>query len=68
MDQFSIFSSIALAIFLEVMPFLAAGGEYKNHIKVIGRDYGMDLAQLYITAQYENQRIDDIVAAAVVAA
>jgi uncharacterized membrane protein YraQ (UPF0718 family) len=35
MDQFSIFSSIALAIFLEVMPFLAAGALLSGAIEVL---------------------------------
>jgi len=35
MEQFSIFSSIALAIFLEVMPFLAAGALLSGAIEVL---------------------------------
>lgn len=52
----------------DVVPFLALRGEYTNHIKVIGRDYGMDLAQLYLTASYAQDNADDIVDFALAAA
>ena len=52
----------------DVFPFLDSSGVYKEKMRIKGRDYGMDLAQLYITAGYENQRADDIVAAALTAA
>ncbi|GAI45298.1 unnamed protein product, partial [marine sediment metagenome] len=45
----------------DVVPFLAPGGHYKNRIKVIGRDRGMDLAQLYLTRDYPIRRADDTV-------
>lgn len=45
----------------DVVPFLEPAGVYKNQIKVLGRDYGMDLAQLYITREYPNRRADDTV-------
>lgn len=51
----------------DVHPYLETKGVYPERIKLMGRDYGMDLAQLYLTQEFANQRADDIVAAALVA-
>jgi hypothetical protein len=38
----------------DIFPYLDSKGEYTEYIRVNGRDYGMDLAQLYITQEYVN--------------
>jgi hypothetical protein len=45
----------------DVVPFLADGGVWKDHILLSGRDYGIDLALLYYSQNYENDRADWIV-------
>ncbi len=45
----------------DVFPYIDSKGEYTELIKVSGRDYGMDLAQLYVTRDYPNRRADDTV-------
>lgn len=45
----------------DAIPFLADGGVWKDHILLSGRDYGIDLALLYYTQNYENDRADWIV-------
>jgi len=38
----------------DIFPYIDSKGEYSEYIRVNGRDYGMDLAQLYITQEYVN--------------
>jgi hypothetical protein len=47
----------------DIAPYIDSKGEYTEFIKVNGRDYGMDLAQLYISSAplWENRTADDIV-------
>jgi hypothetical protein len=45
----------------DAVPFLAEGGVWKDHILLSGRDYGIDLALLYYSQNYENDRADWIV-------
>ena len=48
-------------------PFLADTGTFTLLYRLSGRDYGLDLATLYIIADYRNMRADDIVQAALIA-
>ncbi len=45
----------------DVIPFLADGGTWKVHFRLSGRDYGIDLALLYYSQDYEDDRADWIV-------
>lgn len=47
-------------------PFLDRRGVFTDLYHLQGRDYGLDLALLYITADYRNMRADDIVQAALI--
>ncbi|MBA7540126.1 hypothetical protein ES705_32420 [subsurface metagenome] len=46
----------------DVQPYLDPQGVYTNLIKVVGRDYGRDLARLYVTASYSDTKGDDTIA------
>lgn len=46
----------------DVQPYLDPQGVYTNLIKVVGRDYGRDLAKLYVTASYSDTKGDDVIA------
>lgn len=52
----------------DITEVLDKKGVYTNLLKITGRDHGMDLAQLFLTADYQIQPADDIVSAALVAA
>lgn len=52
----------------DIKPFLADTGTFTVLYRLSGRDYGIDLALLYISALYRNTRADDIVQAALIAA
>lgn len=45
----------------DVQPYLDPQGVYTNLIKVVGRDYGRDLARLYLTASYSDKKGDDAI-------
>lgn len=45
----------------DVQPYLDPQGVYTNLIKVVGRDYGRDLAKLYVTASYSDTKGDDAI-------
>lgn len=51
----------------DIKPFLADRGTFTIHYRLLGRDYGLDLALLYISTSYRNTRADDAVQAALIA-
>lgn len=51
----------------DVEPLLDDKGVFTILYRLYGRDYGMDLAQLYLSADYVNMRADDMVQAALLA-
>lgn len=52
----------------DVETFIDRRGTYTDLYRLKGRDYGMDLAQLYISQPYQNTRADNVVQAALLAA
>lgn len=47
----------------DVLPFLDSTGEHTRLYKITGRSRGIDLAQHYVTAEYDTTRADLVVAA-----